>query len=104
MLKTAPINIRTHPRVKKEAQKIADQLGLNLSTVLDAYLRQFIRTKEVYFHLRPEQPSKWLKETLRKSEEEYKRGETYTSRNAPEALAFLDKKIGNKKGGRSNAA
>lgn len=95
MLKTAPINIRTEPRVKKEAQRIAEALGLNLSSVLDAYLRQFIRTKEVHFQLRIERPSKEHLKTIRASEEEYKKGDVYKFSDHRDALSFIDKKIKN---------
>ena len=43
------INIKADTGVKKKAQQIAKELGLPLSTVINAYLRQFIRTKEVHF-------------------------------------------------------
>ena len=45
------INIKADKRVKEEAQKTARNLGMPLSTVINAYLSQFIRTKEVYFYL-----------------------------------------------------
>ncbi len=90
MFKTAPINIRTHPRIKKEAQKVAEALGLNLSSVIDAYLRQFIRTKEVYFSLESEQPSKNLLEAIQVSESDYRRGDVISFDRPNDALAFLD--------------
>lgn len=43
------INIKADPEVKIKAQKIARELGMPLSTVINAYLKQFIRTKEVHF-------------------------------------------------------
>jgi len=43
------INIKADRDVKKKAQKVASDLGMPLSTVINAYLRQFIRTKAVYF-------------------------------------------------------
>ena len=42
------INIKTDTKVKKEAQKVAKELGLPLSVVINSYLRQFIRTKEIH--------------------------------------------------------
>ena len=45
----AIINIKADPEVKSKAQKVARQLGMPLSTVINAYLKQFIRTKEVHF-------------------------------------------------------
>ncbi len=43
------INIKADKEVKETAQKIAKDLGLPLSTIINAYLKQFIRNKSVYF-------------------------------------------------------
>lgn len=43
------IHIKTEYEVKENAQKLALELGLNLSDVINASLRNFIRTREVYF-------------------------------------------------------
>lgn len=48
MAKTT-INIKADKEVKVRAQKIAHDLGMPLSTVINAYLKQFIRTREVHF-------------------------------------------------------
>ncbi|MBI4090596.1 MAG: type II toxin-antitoxin system RelB/DinJ family antitoxin [Candidatus Komeilibacteria bacterium] len=52
------INIKADKEVKEQAQKIAKELGLPLSTVINASLKQFIRNKEVHFstapHMTPE--------------------------------------------------
>jgi len=45
------INIRADVDVKSKAQKVARDLGMPLSTVINGYLKQFIRTKEVHFSL-----------------------------------------------------
>jgi len=47
------INIKTDKEIKKNAQKVAEDLGFSLSAVINAYLRQFVRNKEVYFGLIP---------------------------------------------------
>lgn len=47
------INIKADKKVKEKAQKVAKELGLPLSTVINAYLKQFIRNKEVYFSSAP---------------------------------------------------
>lgn len=57
------INIKTDKEVKKNAQKIAGNLGLSLSAIINAYLRQFIRNKEAYFSIVP-QMSPELKKLL----------------------------------------
>lgn len=43
------IHIKSDKEVKENAQKLARELGLNLSDVINAALRNFIRTREVYF-------------------------------------------------------
>lgn len=52
------INIKADKDVKKRAQDVARELGLPLSTVINAYLKQFIRTRRVILshtpHMTPE--------------------------------------------------
>src|SRR3989344_7872399 len=45
------INIKADRDVKIKAQKVAKQLGVPLSLVINNYLRDFIHTKEVHFSL-----------------------------------------------------
>lgn len=47
------INIKTDKKIKKDAQKIAADLGFSLSAVINAHLKQFIRNKEIYFSVVP---------------------------------------------------
>lgn len=42
------INIKADKEVKKKAQKVAKDLGLPLSTIINAYLKQFVRDKEIH--------------------------------------------------------
>lgn len=89
MTKTAIINIKTDIKIKKEAQKIATDLGLNLSLVINAFLRQFTRTKAITFALE-EKPSKKLLADLAEAETDVKKGRVKTFRNSNEAINFLD--------------
>lgn len=73
MNNTAIINIRTNPRVKTQAQEIAKKLGLNLSVIVNAYLRQLVRTKAVNFSL-AEEPTDYLLQMLKESKEDIKKG------------------------------
>lgn len=50
-MKSQIINIKTDPPTKKQAQELARELGFGLSTLLNAYLKQFIKDKAVYFSL-----------------------------------------------------
>ena len=51
---TTTIQIRTKPAVKKNAQKILANLGLDLSTAINMYLMQVILHKGVPFEVRTE--------------------------------------------------
>ena len=45
------INIKSDIETKKKAQKLSKELGVPLSTIINVYLKQFIRTKEFTFSL-----------------------------------------------------
>lgn len=47
------INIKTEKNVKTHAQKLAKEMGFSLSAIINAYLKQFLRNKEVYFTIAP---------------------------------------------------
>lgn len=66
-------SIKTDKKLKQEAQKVAKDLGLPLSTVINSYLRQFVRTKEVHFSMEGElKPS--VKKRLDRLEKEARAG------------------------------
>lgn len=88
-MKTAVINIKTDPEVKNKAQKIASDLGFSLSTLINAYLRQLVKTKSVTFSI-ADTPSEYLKQALRESEEDRKSGNFVPFKSADEALGFVD--------------
>jgi addiction module RelB/DinJ family antitoxin len=48
------INIKTDREVKISAQKLAKELGLSLSAVINAYLKQFVRSQAVDFSVVPQ--------------------------------------------------
>lgn len=99
-MQTAQINFKVKPKVKQEAGKLASQLGLSLSSVLNAYLHHFINTKSVYFSAKKEEelePSEYLKDAIREAEECRERGEVYSFDNEKDALAFIDNLIEEKK-------
>jgi addiction module RelB/DinJ family antitoxin len=45
------INLKTDKETKIEAQKIAAEMGLSLSGVLNIYLKTFVRTKKIVIEL-----------------------------------------------------
>jgi addiction module RelB/DinJ family antitoxin len=42
-------SIKTDKKLKKEAQEVAKELGLPLSVVINQYLREFVKEREVTF-------------------------------------------------------
>lgn len=73
-MNTAVINIKTDRVIKSKAQAIAEELGLSLSAVINALLKQFVRTKRLNVTARPEIPSPYLIKALKESEEDVKKG------------------------------
>ena len=53
MTKTV-ISVKSDREVKENARKLAEELGLSLSDVINASLRNFIRTREVRFSAVPQ--------------------------------------------------
>lgn len=84
------VNIKTDPAVKTEAKKIADKLGLTLSGVINAYLKQFIRNKTVYFSLK-EEPTPYLLSAIKEAKQDIKKGKVHSFDNVEDAIKFLDK-------------
>lgn len=79
-------------QTKKAAMKTADDLGLPLSVVIKAFLKQFIRTKSVTFGTSVEDPSEYLKNVIYQAEKDWKAGKTSPGfRTGEEAVVWLEK-------------
>lgn len=87
------INFKTDKKVKADAQKIAQKMGLNLSDVLNISLRTFVREKKLNIAI--EEPSDYLLKQLAQAEKERVAGLVSPSFNdAKSAIAWLnDKKV-----------
>lgn len=72
-MNTAVINIKTNPKTKKEAQEVAEALGLSLSAVINGFLTHMIKTKTVVFS-DSEEPSEYLIKALEQSKKDIKEG------------------------------
>ncbi|MDP3725126.1 MAG: hypothetical protein Q8R20_01505 [Nanoarchaeota archaeon] len=87
----AVINIKTDRVIKEKAQKVARELGMPLSTIINGYLGQLVRTKEVYFFLEGElKPS--VKKRLDRLHQDVKEGKNLSPvfRSATEMDAYLN--------------
>ncbi len=90
-MNTAVINIKTHPLVKAKAQAVASELGFSLSALVNAYLRQLIKTKTVTFSVESEEPSKELIQMLKESKADIEAGRVSPGfSNTKDAIAWLD--------------
>ncbi len=85
------INIKTDPKVKKEAKKVAAQMGLTLSGAINGFLRQFVRDKTIVFTLNENSPSDYLLSSIRESEKERESNDFYSFKDSEKAIKFLDK-------------
>lgn len=47
------INVKANKDVKEDAQKLAEELGLSLSVVINAFLKEFVRNRSVVFSTIP---------------------------------------------------
>ncbi|KKS13359.1 hypothetical protein A2617_00140 [Candidatus Daviesbacteria bacterium RIFOXYD1_FULL_41_10] len=95
-MQTAVVNVKVDTKVKKEAHKIAQELGLSLSGLINGYLRQLIRTREVTFSL-SEEPSEYMIQALKESKEDIKAGRVISFAEGIDALNYLDEIINDEK-------
>lgn len=63
------INIKTDKNLKRSAQEVAKELGIPLSTAINAFLKQFIRDKEITLSA-THKPSPYLETILEEAEKE----------------------------------
>lgn len=69
------INIKTDAKTKKEAQKVAKEFGVSLSSLVTITLRNVIRTKRIDVSLIPESTATTdEKKAIKKGSAEYRAG------------------------------
>lgn len=90
-MSSAVVTIKIDPQTKKEAQKTAEMLGMPLSVVIKAFLKQFIKTKSVEFSARDEEPSEYLIKSIKQAEKDLKEGKASpVFRTGQEAVKWLE--------------
>lgn len=94
-MNSTQINIKIDTETKKRAQKAASEIGFSLSRIIIAYLREFGRTKTVYFSSGEEEPSDFLIASIKRSEEDRRMGRVSPAfDNAEDAIKWLRRKDG----------
>ncbi|MEK7645199.1 MAG: hypothetical protein AAB391_02685 [Patescibacteria group bacterium] len=76
-------------RLKVAAQKTAEELGFQLGTIVNAYLRQFVRTKEVSFSMNL-RPTRRLLRSIEIAEKELASGKLKKFTDIEDLLADLN--------------
>ena len=71
-MKTAAISVKIDPKVKKAAQKVANELGFSLSDVVNASLKNLVRSKTISYSLL--EPSPKLKRIIRQARNDRAQG------------------------------
>ena len=92
-MKTAVINVKTDPHIKARAQKIADEMGLALGSLINGFLHTLVKTKRVEFKAYAyEEPSSFMINAMQEAEEDEKKGRVSPAfENAHDANDWLDK-------------
>jgi len=89
-MKTTVINFKTEKSIKEKAQKVAKQMGLNLTDIMNVYLRDFINRKEL--NIRIEEPTEETAKDIMEAVKEIKEGNISPTFNDIEsATKWLDK-------------
>lgn len=83
------MTIKIDAKTKKEAQKMAAEMGLSLSNVVRGYMKYFVKTKRVELDL-SEEPSEYLIEALKEAEKDKREGRVSPGfKSAKEAIKWL---------------
>ena len=101
-MNTTSLHIQIESDIKIKAREIAGDLGLSLSAVTEALLRQFIRTRSLSVGIE-EKPNARLIRSLKQSDKDIKAGKVTSFKTGKDALSFLDLEIANEKHPQANS-
>ncbi len=85
------LTVKTDKKLKKEAGELAEELGLPLGTVVNAFLRQFVEDRSITFS-RGLRPTPYLQKLIKEARRDYATGKNIspTFTNAKDAIAWLN--------------
>lgn len=66
------LNIKTDKKLKEDAREIASKIGVPLSTVINSFLKQFVRDQEVIFSAKEYKITPYLELLVKDAREERK--------------------------------
>lgn len=76
---TTNLNVRVDSTLKKESDMLFKDLGLNMSTAINMFLTQCVKTSSIPFNISKPKPSRQLKRALKEAERIAKHPERYKS-------------------------
>jgi len=90
---TTLLTVRTDKKIKMQASRVAASLGFTLSSLINGYLRQLIKTKEIHFHESYE-PTPYLERLIKQARKDRKTGKNVSPAfdNINDAVAWLNRK------------
>jgi len=84
------LNIRTDPQTKLQIQEFAAELGVPVSVIMNAQIKQMLRDRKIILSTELE-PTPYLEKIMRQVEEDLLKNRNMTpAMNAKEAIAYLD--------------
>lgn len=86
------INLKTDPKLKKQAVKVAERLGVSISAVLNNELRRFTTEQSVVFAI-PERPNSQTAKQLAVSKRQIEKGDFHIFSSKKESLDFLARQL-----------
>ena len=83
------LNVKTDKKLKAKKKKVSEELGVPLSTIINAFLKKFVREKEITLSANPLRPTAYLEQILEEAQTEYKSGKATTFRTGDDMIAHL---------------
>jgi addiction module RelB/DinJ family antitoxin/addiction module RelE/StbE family toxin len=84
------LNIKVDKQLKKVAQETAVELGIPLSTAINAFLKQFVREKRITLSANKNTPTPYLQKIIKAAEKEYLNNNSKGPFDEKELINYLD--------------
>ncbi len=86
------IATKVDPQTKKQAQETAERLGMPLSVIIKAFIKQLIRTQSVAFDAYNEEPNEYFKSVIAQAKKNLIKGShSPVFESGDEAVGWLEK-------------
>jgi|SRR3989344_3054555 len=95
-MNTTTIHVKTDIKTRNDAKKVAEDFGFTLTSLVNSLLKQVARTKRLNLSLE-ENPTPYMIESLKKSEEDVKAGRVISFDSPTDAITYIDSLIKDEK-------